>query len=96
MISKDEKYLAILTGINEIKEIENLKQIVIYEIKNQRTHSMFKEVLNFDLPKEYCYYSKTISFDYRTNRKSDLSLLMWSKSDIVSIDFSNHDNPVIH
>ena len=88
MVSPDEKFLVLVTGINKIKEEENLSQIVMFEITDDQNQRLVP-LVNFKIPKEYKNHSKTVLFNIRKDRPSNLSLLMLSNKEVVSIDFSN-------
>jgi hypothetical protein len=83
-----------ITGINKLKELEDLYQIIVYEI-NSNKKDRFQQILNYRLPKKYQSYSKTFLFDTRTARKSEKSLILLSKEDVVCFNFSNPSNPKI-
>ena len=88
MVSPNEKFLVLVTGINKIKEEELLSQIVVFEITDDQ-HQRLVPLVNFKIPKEYQNHSKTVLFNVRKDRPSDRSLLMLSNKEVVSLDFSN-------
>jgi hypothetical protein len=65
-----------------------LYQIIVYEILPDKNNRFLKTV-NYELPAQYISYSKTFLFDNRKDRKSDKSLILLSRIDVVCFDFSN-------
>jgi hypothetical protein len=54
VVSRDEKFLAVISGVNQIKEMEKLSQILIYGISDSRkNNNIFKLLINYDIPEEY-------------------------------------------
>lgn len=78
-VSKDQKYIALLTGIIKIKEQEELKQIIVFEVTD-KVDQKYKLILDHYLTPEYSGYSKAFSFNVRKDRSTDRSLILLSKS----------------
>lgn len=74
-VSKDQKYLALLTGVVKVKEIEELKQLIVYQITDN-IRERFKLILDYYLPPEFSNYAKKFTFNYRKDRKSERSILL--------------------
>ena len=77
-----------ITGLNKIKEMEELHQIIIYEI-NDNSKNPFELCLNYTLPEEYRSYSKTFEFDIRASQTCKQGLLLLSRKGVSRFDFSN-------
>ena len=86
-ISRTQNYLAILTGKNLQKEVEEIHQIIVYKVLNETT---FEIVSTFDgdqhrLPDEFRNYSKTLEF---CNDEEHCKILMTNEKQIVKFDYT--------
>lgn len=93
VMSKDEKYLGVMIGVNQIKELEDLQEILIYRITDKKKNILI-QILSYNLPEKFSRYSKTFFFDQRKNRNNDNGLLLLSRFDVVLFDFNNPTQPV--
>jgi WD40 repeat protein len=85
-VSRDQRYFAMIAGKNMIKGLEELNQILVYEIISK---TEFKMVCNHTLDEEYFSYSKNFDFCYRDdNPEGDgNSLLILSRQKIKRFDY---------
>jgi len=81
VVSKDESMLAVLTGKNLIKEIEELHQIFIYKIEPDLS---FELLFKKNLPEDYRFFSKTFDF---CEKHHENSLYLVSHSRLVNYNF---------
>jgi len=76
-VSRDQKYFAIIAGKNQIKCLEELRQIKVYEIISKNE---FREIKDEILDEKYYTYSKTFDFSYRSDNPDGegMSLLLFN------------------
>lgn len=85
-VSRCQNYVAILTGKNLVKEIEELHQLIVYKINNQKDFELIsKHSENHLLPEEFAEYSKGIEF---SNEEEHCKILMSNNERIIKFDYT--------
>lgn len=79
-----------MAGKNLIKEIEEIHQLLIYEIKAECNFSLLKKV---DLPEDYRSFSKITEF---AHDKQDKAVLLIDRSRIVRYHFMEETAETIY
>lgn len=82
-ISFREKFIAVLAGKNLIKQIEEMYELFVYEVREDG--DMFTLYRHIKLRKEFQYYS--MSFEFDKNDEEEHNLIMVNKNQMVRYNY---------
>jgi len=82
-MSSDEKYIAVLAGKNLIKEIEEIHELLVYDISSENME--FKLVQKIELPSEFKFISRNFYFYNNCDKMQEL--LFVDKAKIMKYNY---------